>query len=288
MPFCRVRFAKPQFAEYGTFGGPADRSNLQFSTLGRPPSVSQVTELSGDTTSKEVDSVLQCRVTVAADVHPIPTVFPELMRCADGCDCVKITTTTQSPPPQNVMDSGTKVTVTAHREVSIPTAETSGPPPGTVLPCTLERLRAEQEKDEVVGIVLRLLKEFTQKPDWDTIALKHRDVKVLWAARPRLEIRDGLLKRRFEEVNGKEVRWQVVVPKALRQSLMSIAHGGMTGGHLGRRKTAAAVQSRAYWPTWSSDLDTFLKQCTTCSSYHRGALPRRAPMQTPLVGEPWE
>ena len=69
---------------------------------------------------------------------------------------------------------------------------------------------------------------------------------------------------------------------------MAIAHSGMTGGHLGRRKTAAAVQSRAYWPTWSSDVDLFVKQCATCSRYHRGALPRRASMQTPLVGEPWE
>ena len=62
----------------------------------------------------------------------------------------------------------------------------------------------------------------------------------------------------------------------------------MTGGHLARRRTAVTVQSRAYWPTWSSDLDAFLKQCEPCARYHRGTIRHHAPMQTFLVGEPWE
>jgi len=61
----------------------------------------------------------------------------------------------------------------------------------------------------------------------------------------------------------------------------------MTGGHLARRRTAAAIQLRAYWPTWSSDLDLFLKQCPACARYYRGSAPRKAHMQMPLVGEPW-
>jgi len=40
---------------------------------------------------------------------------------------------------------------------------------------------------------------------------------------------------------------------------MVIAHGGMTGGHLGFRKTATAIQARAYWPKWSTDLSIFLE-----------------------------
>jgi len=57
---------------------------------------------------------------------------------------------------------------------------------------------------------------------------------------------------------------------------------------MGLKKTAAAVQSRAYWPTWSSDLASFVKSCSQCARYHRGTLPRRAELQTPQVGEPWE
>lgn len=57
---------------------------------------------------------------------------------------------------------------------------------------------------------------------------------------------------------------------------------------MGRQRTAAAVQSRAYWPTWSSDLDLFMRSCHPCAMYHRGAPPRTKHMQTPMVGEPWE
>ena len=73
----------------------------------------------------------------------------------------------------------------------------------------------------------------------------------------------------------------------MRREFLSAIHGGMTGGHLARRRTAASIQARAYWPTWSSDLDMFLKECAPCAQYHRGNAPRKVRMQTPLVGEPW-
>ena len=57
---------------------------------------------------------------------------------------------------------------------------------------------------------------------------------------------------------------------------------------MGLKKTKAAVQSRVYWPTWATDLAAFIRCCPNCARYHRGAVPRRAEMQTPLVGEPWE
>ena len=81
--------------------------------------------------------------------------------------------------------------------------------------------------------------------------------------------------------------WQVILPKKLRKEFLSVIHGGMTGGHLARRRTAASIQSRAYWPTWSSDLDAFLRECEPCARYRRGSAPKKAHLRTPLVGEPW-
>jgi len=104
----------------------------------------------------------------------------------------------------------------------------------------------------------------------------------------RLSIRDGVLKRKFEEVNGIGERWQIILPEKLRKEFMTIAHGGMTGGHLGYRKTAAAIQARAYWPAWSTDLSIFLKSCEPCAQYHRGTIRHQAMMQTPLIGDPWQ
>ena len=104
----------------------------------------------------------------------------------------------------------------------------------------------------------------------------------------RLSLRDGILKRRFDEINGNGERWQIVLPKIYREEFMKIAHGGMTGGHFGQAKTAIGIQLRAYWPSWKSDIEYFVKSCESCARYHRGTLKRQAPLQTPHVGEPWE
>jgi Integrase zinc binding domain len=48
------------------------------------------------------------------------------------------------------------------------------------------------------------------------------------------------------------------------------------GGHLGRRRSAFAIQSRAYWLTSSSDLNGFIRECVPCSRQHRGSIRRRA------------
>jgi hypothetical protein len=157
-----------------------------------------------------------------------------------------------------------------------------------VMPWSWNGLKAAQRQDEEIGYIMGLLEKSPEKPCWEDIALKSSSIKTLWHMWSRLAMRDGLLKRKFESPDGLSERWQIVWPKSLRTEFLTIAHGGMTGGHLGRRRTASAIQSRAYWPTWSSDLDLFLRQCIPCSRYHRGAVPRRAPIQVSLVGEPWE
>src|SRR5664279_3778574 len=123
----------------------------------------------------------------------------------------------------------------------------------------------EQYSRSSYFIMKKLDTEVPEKPGWEDVALKSQDVKTLWGQWTRLAIRNGLLKRRFETADGLSERWQVVWPKTMRTELLQVAHGGMTGGHLGRRRTAIAVQSRAYWPTWSSDLDIYMKKCEPCA-----------------------
>ena len=157
-----------------------------------------------------------------------------------------------------------------------------------VLPWSWEGLVQAQEADTDIGHVISMLKRSAEKPTWESVSLKSSDVKTLWGMWPRLAIRNGLLKRKFEAADGASERWQIVWPKELRQEFLRIAHTGMTGGHMSKRRMAAAVQSRAYWPTWSSDLHLFVRQCESCARYHRGAVRPQVALQTPLVGEPWE
>ena len=85
---------------------------------------------------------------------------------------------------------------------------------------------------------------------------------------------DGVLSRCFESVDGQSEIWQVVLPKVLREEFLMLARSVMTGGHMSQKITAAAVQTRAYWPSLLSDLSMFMKRCQQCARYHRGALPR--------------
>ena len=99
--------------------------------------------------------------------------------------------------------------------------------------------------------------------------------------------------RRFEAAYGLSVKWQIVLPASLREEFLNIVHGGMTGGHLARRQTAAGIQSRAYWRTWSLDLDLFLRRCIPCAHYHSlcTAMIMRLCTSTshpPLIAESWE
>ena len=103
------------------------------------------------------------------------------------------------------------------------------------------------------------------------MALASHGVKTLWAQWPRLAIKDGLLKRRFKEANGLSSYWQVIIPTSLRNEFVCFAHGGMTEGHFGRRRTSAAIQSRE--PTWRTDMEKFLRQCVPCARYHRAVIP---------------
>ena len=152
---------------------------------------------------------------------------------------------------------------------------------------SIEGLCAAQKTDPDVSCVLNLMEKFTEKPPWGFVACQSHDVRVLWGMWPRLRIWNGILQRRFESLDGLSVTWQVILAKKLKKDFLSVIHGEMTGGHLARRRTAASIQSRAYWPTWSSDLDAFLKECEPCARYHRGSVPKKAHLRTPLVGEPW-
>ena len=153
---------------------------------------------------------------------------------------------------------------------------------------TWEDLLEEQEKDKEIGPILTWMKETSEQPPWEIVALSSSGTKTLWNQWKRLAMHQGVLRRRFENVNCVDIDWQVIIPKIYRYQLLKVAHEGMTGGHLGHSKTAAAIQSRAYWPTWKSDLAVFMRECEPCARYHRGNVKHQAPMQTPHVGEPWE
>ncbi|KAB0793598.1 hypothetical protein PPYR_13218 [Photinus pyralis] len=56
---------------------------------------------------------------------------------------------------------------------------------------------------------------------------------------------------------------KLIVPNALRNSLMKIMHKG----HIATSKTINNARKLFYWPGLNNDITTFIKQCRTCEKY---------------------
>jgi transposase InsO family protein len=81
---------------------------------------------------------------------------------------------------------------------------------------------------------------------------------------------------------------RLVAPPCYRPEIMRQAHAGFTGGHLGERRTVEQVRRRAYWPGWAAQTRATCRHCGECAQYKRGKAPRQGPLQSMLVGMPWE
>jgi len=90
-------------------------------------------------------------------------------------------------------------------------------------------LKIAQQNDKEIGCIVRWLTENEKLPSCDQVAMKTVNSKTL---RPRSAIRDGILKRTFENASGKDEIWKIVLPANYRDEFLRLAHSGMTGGHL--------------------------------------------------------
>ena len=103
-----------------------------------------------------------------------------------------------------------------------------------------------------------------------------------------LTLQNGILYRRWMNAQGGTLWLQLVVPFSLRSTFLTMAHSGMTGEHLGLKKTLDQMKRRAYWPQWREDTARFCRQCSACAQYHRGAPPRTVEMHEMLLGDIFE
>jgi len=148
-------------------------------------------------------------------------------------------------------------------------------------------LAEQQQKDIEIGPLVRMRLQQTHPPSIQEMRPESEAAKELFSQWDQLEVRNGLVYRRWALKNGADVM-QLLVPGALRQDFLKKAHTGMTGGHLGVKRTMDQVQRRAFWHGWRSDVKRFCQRCQGCSGYFRGQLPRTAPLQPMVTGEPFE
>ena len=100
-----------------------------------------------------------------------------------------------------------------------------------------------------------------------------------------LEVKNGLLYRRFELSDGHNSHLQLVVPKQLQPQILNEVHGGgRLGGHLGEHKTRDKLRECFYWPGLSRSVQEWCQTCaSTQGTYSKH---RRGPLQNVKAGYP--
>jgi len=151
-----------------------------------------------------------------------------------------------------------------------------------------DQLRKDYADDFQLSTFHQLFEQNTEQVPWNTIVGLDRVTKGLWNQWERIAMVDGVLYRDWESADGLQHRWQLIPPKSIQQELIKGCHEGMTGGHMGIRRTLHQVERRAYWPGWKADVRRYCQRCSACAKYHRGTPKRQGCLQPCLVGEPFE
>ncbi|KAL8599297.1 hypothetical protein ACOMHN_008012 [Nucella lapillus] len=141
-----------------------------------------------------------------------------------------------------------------------------------VLGTIREKLVAFQEGDES----LRKVREAFQKCERFTTK-----TGLVWYVK-----KGGVLMRQHQCKD--DTVTQVVVPKELRVSVMTLRHDIPMAGHLGTRKTKDRIFLEFYWPGMCGDIRRYCQSCVNCQrTIDKGRVPRAPMVKMPLAAEPF-
>lgn len=147
--------------------------------------------------------------------------------------------------------------------------------------------RVQQEQDADLQPVLQWVGA-GQKPQWGAVAGCSPATKGLIAKFEALKLSDGVLQRAWKHPATGEERWQVVVPRSLRESVLKASHGTTGAGHFGVTKTLRRLRQSFYWGQARRDVEDFCRRCDLCTA-HKGPLDQsHAQLQQLAVGAPME
>ncbi|XP_023182633.1 uncharacterized protein LOC111606305 [Xiphophorus maculatus] len=81
---------------------------------------------------------------------------------------------------------------------------------------------------------------------------------------------------------------QLVVPKAVRETVLKLGHSIPWAGHLGKHKTLARIKRCFFWPGLRKDVVQFCRSCPECQMTS-ARLPGKAPLQPlPVLSTPFQ
>ena len=105
--------------------------------------------------------------------------------------------------------------------------------------------------------------EKEERPKWTTVSEMSNRVKSYWSQFQRLCIHDNLLCRIWYE-GKKPEKYQIIVPRDLRKTVLQHCHDSIVGGHFGMRKTLEKVRQKYYWAGLYAYVEQYVQSCDIC------------------------
>ncbi|PIK58380.1 Retrovirus-related Pol polyprotein from transposon [Apostichopus japonicus] len=149
-------------------------------------------------------------------------------------------------------------------------------------------IRTEQMKDTETKSIIDWKEKESNRPGIDSISQENRELKNYWTQWDRLEIKDGVLYRRWESHDGNKVTYQLVTPRGMREQVIRHLHDKPTAGHMGVKRTLERVQRRFYWHGWRRQVELWTKACVPCQERKQPKFKPKAKMRVEHVGAPLE
>jgi len=151
----------------------------------------------------------------------------------------------------------------------------------------LAEWKQHQEQDADLQPALRWL-EAQRRPPWEEVAVFSKATKGLWSQFGSLRLSQGVLQRAWKEPATGEEKWQMVVPKDLRDAVLEAMHGAAGSGHFGVSKTLRRLRKGFYWGQCRRDVEDFCRRCDPCMARKGPPGRSHAPLQQFPVGAPME
>ena len=103
-----------------------------------------------------------------------------------------------------------------------------------------------------------------QRPKWERVSGMSNRVKSYWSQFQRLCIHDDLLCRIWYD-RQKPERYQIIVPKGMRETMLQKYHDPIAGDHFGIQKTLEMIRQEYYWAGYYTYVVQYVSRCNVCS-----------------------
>ena len=147
-----------------------------------------------------------------------------------------------------------------------------------------DELRNMQQSDSAIKKMIKLKETFITKPPRHVVLDASQELKTLWGLWESLTVLDNILYFKWKASENEVLL--LVAPRDISSLIFHQLHENRTAGHLGRERTLRSIKRRVYWPSMSSDIKRWCRQCDICARAKTGPGLGRSSLCQSITGAP--